>query len=131
MAYAPDAAHLLTYRSHALWLEKDLHGAAQSYRDAIKELQGNYFFIRIPECLEGMGKIAVAQNQLKRGARLFGAAEAMRETMGTPIPPIQRRDYEDKASELRAGMGDAEFKKIWTEGRAMTMEQAIALAMEE
>jgi len=124
--YAPDAAHFLTYRSHALWLEKDLQGAAQSYRDTIKELQGNYFFIRIPESLEGLGKIAVSQNDFERAARLFGAAEAMREKMGTPIPPIQHGDYEAHVRSLETA-----FALSWSRGRAMTIDEAIALALDE
>jgi tetratricopeptide (TPR) repeat protein len=124
--YAPDAVHLLTYRSHALWLEKDLPGAARLYRDTIQELQHNYIFIRIPECLEGLGKIAVLQNDFERAARLFGTAEAMREKMGTPIPPVQRGDYDAHVQSL----GTA-FESSWRDGRAMTMEQVIDYALEE
>jgi predicted ATPase/class 3 adenylate cyclase len=126
--YAPDASHLLTYRSHALWLEKDLQGAARSYRDTIKELQGNYFFIRVPECLEGLGKIAVTQNNLERAVRLFGAAEGMRERMETPIFPVQRGDYDHHVQILREKMG-ATFETLRAEGREMTKEQAIELAL--
>jgi predicted ATPase len=129
--YASKASALLTYRSYALWLEKDLPGAARSYCDTIKELQKNYFFIRIPECLEGLGKIAATQNDFERAARLFGAAEALREKMGTPIPPIQRGDYENKVSELRAGMGDVEFKRTWDEGRAMSKDEVTQYAVVE
>jgi predicted ATPase/class 3 adenylate cyclase len=128
--YPPDVWHLLSYRSHALWLEKDIPVAAQSYRDTIKELRGNFYFIRIPECLEGLGKVAVVQNELERAARLFGAAEAMREKMGTAIPPVQLRDYDAHLQTLRGNMR-ATFETLREEGRAMTMEQAIELALEE
>ncbi|HMD81762.1 MAG TPA: hypothetical protein VKE92_10670, partial [Anaerolineales bacterium] len=124
--YPPDAWHLLSYQSHALWLEKDLLGAALSYRDTIKELQGNFYFIRIPECLEGLGKIAVTQNDLERAARLFGAAEAMREKMGTPIPPVQRGDYDAHVQSVRTA-----FESSWSYGQAMTMEQAVDYAVEK
>jgi tetratricopeptide (TPR) repeat protein len=128
--YAPNAAHLLTYRSHAFWLEKDLQSAARSYRDTIKELHGNFYFIRIPECLEGLGKIAVMQNDFERAARLFGAAEAMREKMGTPIPPVMRGEYDQHVQILREKIGTT-FETVRNEGRALTLEQATALALEE
>ena len=124
--YASKATALLTYRSYALWLEKDMPGAARSYRDTLQELRGNFYFIRIPECLEGLGKIAVTQNDLERAARLFGAAEAMREKMGTPIPPVQRGDYDAHAQSVRTA-----FETSWSHGRGMIMEQAIELALEE
>jgi predicted ATPase/class 3 adenylate cyclase len=127
--HARESALLLTYQSHALWLERDLQRAAKSYRDTIKELQHNYYFIRIPECLEGLGKIAIAQSQPERGARLFGAAEAMREKMGTPIPPIQRGDYDAHVQILRGKM-ETTFETFRIEGYAMTLDQAIELALE-
>ena len=123
-AEASKVPQLLSCRSHALWLEKDIQGSAQSYRDAIKELQGNFHFIRIPECLEGLGKIAVTQNDFERAARLFGAAEALREKMGTPIPPLQRGEYDAHVQRL-----GNEFESSWSQGREMTMEQAVELAL--
>jgi hypothetical protein len=122
--YPPDVLHLLSYRSHALWLEKDLQGAARSYRETIKQLHSQYLFIRIPGCLEGLGKIAVLQNDFERAARLFGAAEAMRGKMGTRIPPIWCGEYQNSVSALAANMDDAEFKRIWAEGRAMSIDEA-------
>lgn len=124
--YSLGALSLIAYLGHALWLEKDLEGAALSYRDTIKELQGNYFFIRIPECLEGLGKIVVVQNQPERAAHLFGAAEAMREKMGKPIPPVMRAEYEAHLQLL----GTA-FESLWRHGREMRMEEVIEFALEQ
>ncbi len=128
-AEASSVPHLLAYRSHALWLEKDLQGAARSYRETIKELHHNYVFIRIPECLEGLGKVAVIENDFERAARLFGAAEALREKMGTPIPPVQRGDYDAHVQILREKLG-AKFETLRNDGRSMTMEQVIEFALE-
>ena len=125
----PDASSLLPYRGHALWLEKDLPGAVRSYHDAVLELRNNYFFIRIPECLEGLGKIAVLQNDLEHAACLFGAAEAMRARMGTLIPPIQRGDYDAHMQMLREKMGNA-METTWSTGHKMTFDEIVAYALE-
>ena len=124
--YLEDASELVPALGHALWLNKNLPRAHQAYRDAIIEFRNAGNNIHIPECLEGLAKIAVAQNQLERGARLFGAAEAMREKMGTPIPPIQRRDYEAHVQSLGTAIALS-----WSRGREMTMDEAIALALDE
>jgi hypothetical protein len=77
-----------------------------------------------------MAQIAWSQGQPLRTARLFGAAEALREKFCRPLPPVDRGDY-DCVPAARATLGEDLFAATWTEGRAMTLEQAIAYALEE
>ena len=60
-----------------------------------------------------------------RAARLLGVAEALRETIGAPVPPCERAAYDRTVSELRAVMGEEAFAKARAEGRAMSLEQAV------
>jgi tetratricopeptide (TPR) repeat protein len=124
-----DVPDLLPWLGHVLWLETDASRARKIYQEAITEARQLHYFFKIPECLEGLGKIAVTQNDLERAARLFGAAEAMREKMGTPIPPVMRGDYDAHVALLRENMGTA-FELSWHEGQAMTLEQSIDYAVE-
>jgi tetratricopeptide (TPR) repeat protein len=80
-------------------------------------------------CLEGLAIVAEAQGQAERAAGLFGAAEALREAISAPLPPVERADYERSVIEARAHVGEAAFAAAWTEGRTMTLEQAIAYAL--
>jgi DNA-binding CsgD family transcriptional regulator len=57
--------------------------------------------------------------------RLWGAADALREAMGTPIPPVYRADYERSVAAARAQLGEKAFAAAWAEGRSMTPEQAL------
>ncbi len=93
-------------------------------------MQSYYFFIRFSECLEGLGKIAIVQNQLERAARLFGVAEALREKMGTPIPPLQRGDYDAHVQWLREKLGNA-IEIAWSQGQAMTLDEALVYALDK
>ena len=81
-------------------------------------------------CLEGLAAVAVAQEQLERAARLFGAAEALRDAIHAPLPPTYRADYERHMALLRAGLKDTALTAAWAEGRAMTTEEAIERALE-
>jgi tetratricopeptide (TPR) repeat protein len=125
-----DVPDLLPWYAHALWLEKDFPRAKQTYLEAIAGVNKMRWFIRVPECLEGLGKIAVMGNNLERAARLFGAAETMREKMGSPIPPVQRGEYDASVQTLRGRMG-TEFETIRSHGRDKTLEQATEYALEE
>src|SRR5216683_2022066 len=59
-------------------------------------------------------------------ARLWGAAEALREAIGAPIPPVYRAAYERAVAATRVSLGENTFAATWAEGRTMTPEQALA-----
>ena len=79
--------------------------------------------------LEGLAGAAV-RGQPRRSARLFGAAAALRESAGIPLPPVQRADYERDVGAARAQVDESSFAAAWSAGRALTLEQAIAEALE-
>lgn len=81
--------------------------------------------------LEGLAPVIAAAGSTMRAARIWGAAERLREDNGAPLPPNQRPVYERLVTAARAALGDdAAFDRAWQEGRALPLEQAIELAME-
>ncbi len=76
--------------------------------------------------LEGLASVVAAQGEVAWAARLWGAAEALRETTGAPIAPVERRAYEARVTAARAQLGERPFATAWAEGRLMTPEQALA-----
>jgi predicted ATPase/DNA-binding SARP family transcriptional activator len=89
----------------------------------------------IPECVRGLALVAGAQydsmTHVRRAVRLFGAAQALRETLGAPIPPCNRAEYEQSVEVVRATLGEDAFAAMWAEGRTMTMGQAIDYALND
>ena len=63
--------------------------------------------------------------------QLFAWADAMREKIGDHRPPVEQDSVERDLAVIHSQLDDAEFAKLSAEGRAMTTEQAIALALEE
>jgi hypothetical protein len=48
------------------------------------------------------------------------------------ISPAERMHYYDSTlSALRDSLGEATFTRLWSDGLAMTLEQAIAYALDE
>jgi predicted ATPase/transcriptional regulator with XRE-family HTH domain len=84
----------------------------------------------ITQTLEGMALLAGAQGNARLGAKLWAAAGAVREALGVPVPPYQHAEYEQATAALRAALGEEGLAAAWTEGRALPLEQAIALALE-
>lgn len=84
----------------------------------------------VPECLEGLATALSALGQPGKAALLVGASNALRASIDLPVPPIERRDYERLLERLRADLGDS-FQTEFTRGHAMTMAQAIDLALDK
>ena len=80
----------------------------------------------IPSCLEGLADVAAAQGEFTWAARLLGTAEALREALRTPLPPIDRPIYEQAVAAVRVQLGEKAFAEAMAEGRSMTAEQALA-----
>ncbi len=81
--------------------------------------------------LEGLAGLGAACGDARRAARLFGAAEGVRTDIHRPLAPCDRPEYERAVTAARAHLDSATFTTAWAEGRAMTLEQAIAYALEE
>ena len=75
--------------------------------------------------LEGLATVVAVQGDPVWAVRLWGMAEALRETMGTPIPPVYCADYDRAVAAARAQLGEKAFAAVWAQGRIMTQEQAL------
>jgi hypothetical protein len=85
--------------------------------------------IGIALSLAGLAGVAGSAGQPARAAKLLGAAEAIRESIGRPLTPVERSVFERYAATIRAQLGQAAVAMMWAEGRAMTLEQAKAEAL--
>jgi len=83
------------------------------------------------ESLEGMACISAAEIASERAARLFGAAEALREAVGLEHLPEEDAWRKPYLAAARVRLGEASWAGAWAEGRAMSMEQAIEYALSE
>jgi non-specific serine/threonine protein kinase len=84
-----------------------------------------------PFTLEALGLAAVALGESQRAARLWGAASVWRETMNEPLPLSYQKDFATSIAQARAQLGEKAYMSAWSEGRAMTMEQAVEYALED
>ena len=84
-----------------------------------------------PFSLEALGLVAAALGDAKRAARLWGAASAWREAINEPLPPAYQRDYAASITQARTQLGEKAYESAWSEGHAMSPEQAIEFALRE
>ena len=72
-----------------------------------------------------------AVGEPERAARLLGAAETTLSRIGAHIETTDRPEYERINREVRTLLDEATFQAAWAEGRKMTLEQAVADALDE
>jgi tetratricopeptide (TPR) repeat protein len=84
--------------------------------------------VGIAMCLAGIAGLD-AEAHPDRAARLFGAAEALREAAGVPLQAADLDDHNRNVATARVRLDEPLFRAMWEEGRAMTMEQAIVYAL--
>jgi len=62
-------------------------------------------------------------------ARLWGAAECIREALGVPIPPAEHANYGRLVETARIYLGEEAFATVWSEGRTMAVGTSLADAL--
>ena len=102
----------------------DLPAAVSWYQQSLAltlELGDRYI---TPYNLLGLADVLAAQGEPTRAAELWGAAEALLEAGGFPVPALDRATYEQAVAAVRGQLGEQAFAAAWAEGRTMTPQQA-------
>ncbi len=111
-------AHVLTSRG-------DQYPARHLYEESFQLLQEIHDREFFPLCLESLAGVVAEQGEQEWTARLWGTAEALRETVGNPIPPLYLLEYQQAVAAAREQLGQEAFASAWARGRAMTPEQIL------
>jgi DNA-binding CsgD family transcriptional regulator len=81
--------------------------------------------------LDGYSRLAVAQGEAERALRLGGATDALRRTYGVTIGPTEQAAFRRRLEPAWRSLGQEAGATAWEEGRAMTVEEAVDLALAE
>jgi tetratricopeptide (TPR) repeat protein len=80
----------------------------------------------VADALEGLALLSAAQADGVRAARLWGAAEALRESLRAPLAHAARAQRDRDVGAARSATGEAAFLAAWAEGRATPLEQTLS-----
>jgi predicted ATPase/DNA-binding CsgD family transcriptional regulator/transcriptional regulator with XRE-family HTH domain len=109
-------------------LQGDLARAAGLLQQAL----ARYAALRDPAyaavCVEELASIAGLMRRPEQAARLFGAAEGLREVVGAPLTAWQRERHEGSVAAARAALGGPAYAAAWAAGRALSLEEVVAEA---
>jgi predicted ATPase/DNA-binding CsgD family transcriptional regulator len=83
----------------------------------------------IGECLAALAAVTAASGHLVRAAQVFAASSALLKSIGVPLAPVDQLTLSRDIDAARERLGDPAWSQAWTEGSALSMENAIRLAL--
>ena len=101
--------------------------ARSVYQESLRRCAEMGYRPPMSSCLAGLARVARGEGRTARAARLVGAAEGQREVPGAWTELLDRRQYDRDMADARAQTHDW----AWAEGQAMTLEQAVAYALDD
>lgn len=105
----------------------NLSEAQRQFRDGLAFQQEGKDVHFVPSLLEGLAGLIEPQDAI----RLLGSAAIMREKTNVPLMRIEQGEYERTIAALKSRVNDADFRSLWEEGLAMTVDEAILFALEK
>jgi tetratricopeptide (TPR) repeat protein len=129
---SPVTADLIFWLGEALRRKGDFAQAIIKYAEVLTIYQEE----NLPDgycCgyFEGLGMLAIDQEQAERGARLLGVRERLRaSTFGIDFLPFMVREREAHIAAALEQLGEDAFNQAWAEGKAMSTEDALKYALE-
>ncbi|OBJ51034.1 transcriptional regulator [Mycobacterium asiaticum] len=84
--------------------------------------------LAVPDLLELLATLALGAGRHPDAARLLGAAEELRQRMGSVRFKSYDGDHDDVLARLREALGDTGFEEAWGAGAALSAEESIAYA---
>lgn len=115
--------------------QKEYLNARRFFVDALNLFDELSDFNGLAYCFESLAALAGVQRQVELAARLWGASQALRKSLNSPLPPADFRQFEEAVKDVRYylaenGQSDTAFMATWRAGQAMTLEDAVAFTRE-
>jgi tetratricopeptide (TPR) repeat protein len=125
-AHKPDVArslHSLGYVAHHQGHPDQAEGYFRESLSLFRELGNKRGMV------EGLAGLAAVRGRTQEATRLLAAAETLLRSYGGSWWPADQVEFEQNLAALQAALEKAAFDAAWAEGQAMTLEQAIAYAL--
>jgi predicted ATPase/class 3 adenylate cyclase len=117
------------YQGLSALLEGEIDEAESLLRAGLAKGREQTLRQEVPSWIDGLAAVADANGEARRAAALWGAADAVRQDLGLVVLE-ESRQIRERFKRVPDGTPDADsWKEAWARGHAMTLEQAIALAL--
>ncbi len=99
------------------------------FRSSLRLAWENKDHSHLAYSLFGLAMGYQAQGRSVKAARLLGQCEALYRSIDLAPVPSDHSSYESTVSAARAALGEEDFATVWTQGQAMSIEEAVQEAL--
>jgi len=127
-------------QTHIAWGMEGLAGVGYLKRDFVRAWKFQLESLKIKSkvmdklgiaySLEGLAQIAAAEEEPEYAAVLWGAADALRKAMQTPVDPSRADLYTSLIPKTREEIGENRFDELWERGKLMELKDAVQYALQ-
>jgi len=127
----PNVATMNSYVGATLFNRGDHERAIGLYKESLLLARDLKDYWGLTWGVERLAEVAERLGQLERAARLWGAADALRQVSGVSWHPGFHSYYtERRFASLKAKLGETRWAQLWAEGRDMGLNEIGAYALE-
>jgi non-specific serine/threonine protein kinase len=123
--------YLLSFLAQEQWLRGDKQHAEGRARQAVTCKYALDDRLGLTIVLETLAGMAAELGQYERSACLLGASERVRDESSLTLIELFRLQHERTASMIVRGIGQRSFDAAFARGRAMTIGEGVAFAVED
>jgi len=124
------AARTVSYLGYAALLRSDYESAERLFQESLREFFDLNETMGIAEGLEGLAGVFAVTDRADQTARLAAAAGVIRDMIAAQLLPLDRDTFQAYVQQARDHLGPDAWAIAWEEGGRMSIEEAIALALE-
>ena len=105
-------------------------GALAHYQQCLDLWRDRENMVQCAVVLDGIARTLSRMGEPERGATLMSASETMRERASVKLAAIEQAGFDETMHACRLALGEAAFAAACVAGRALTLEQAVDLALQ-
>jgi predicted ATPase/DNA-binding SARP family transcriptional activator len=126
MGNSSDVPRLLHNLAYVALHKDDSDRAASLFHESLEEFRTGRIDRGVAEALAGLAAVATVDGRPIEAARLWGAAETLREAGGGwGLWPPDRREHDHYVSRARTATNGTAFSSAWREGRGQAIDEIL------
>jgi DNA-binding CsgD family transcriptional regulator len=119
-------------RGHCGFAELRAGAITEAYKifaETAQEFQKDGNRIGVVYIMEGMSSFYITIGKAEVAARLIGWSDKTRQEISDPRPKLEQADIDKVSAACMAKMGEAAFKDAYEEGKKLSLDEAMDLAL--